>query len=112
MAPEISIGREWNVNNVKRSEIDKVMEKRQACLRPSSPSGGIDTTSTATGSTIFAPNEGSTFSAVIGRHTFDLLCSIESSGILFDSSYANCRIQLYNDSVSTSTLLASIQFSR
>ena len=58
-----SINWEWNTNNVKRDEIDKIMEKRQACSRPTGPSSSSDS---AAGLGIFAPGGGGTGSAGVG----------------------------------------------
>ena len=60
-----AINWEWNVNNVKRDEIDNVIGKRQACSQPTTPSGGIDPT--ATGSSISTPGTGSHISATTSR---------------------------------------------
>lgn len=58
-----SIDWEWNVNNVKRDEIDKIMGKRQACSRPTEPSGS---SGSGAASGIIAPGGGGTGSTGVG----------------------------------------------
>ena len=58
-----AINWEWNVNNVKRDEFDKVIGKRQACSPPTSLSSDIGPT--ATGSSISTTGAGNTVSATI-----------------------------------------------
>lgn len=55
---------EWDVNNVKRVEIDKVMGMRQGCSPPTSVSGDVDPT--VTGFSISATGDGNTLAVITG----------------------------------------------